>query len=195
MGRLSVLSPFPLLYSSRHWHMHLVFVVSFLSWFHKFVTTWIWAKLLHCVFRCHKLLRHFSVSACTYTCTCGVDESMGINISSYYILTFQYTTSILLRHSLLIIYEGSEGFFRCCLTSFWETSWKQLSVMGMSLRIGMRSPISLTLKPRVRITLIAASHDSLKPPVVCLGFYCLTTIRQTTRVIRNTKYSSSALDM
>lgn len=39
----------------------------------------------------------------------------------------------------------------------------QLSVVGMSLRIGMRSPVSLTLKPRVGITLIAASHDSLNP--------------------------------
>lgn len=56
--------------------------------------------------------------------------------------------------------------------SFWKTlrtKKTQLSVMGMSLRIGMWSPISLTLKPRVGITLIAASRDSLNPSVVSLG--------------------------
>lgn len=41
--------------------------------------------------------------------------------------------------------------------------------MGMSLGIGLWSPITLTLKPRVGITLIAASRDSLNPSVVSLG--------------------------
>lgn len=48
---------------------------------------------------------------------------------------------------------------------------KQLSVMGMSLRIGMWSPSSLTLKPTVRITLIAASRDSLNPQLSLWGFF------------------------
>ncbi len=56
---------------------------------------------------------------------------------------------------------------------------KQLSVMGMSVRIGLWSPISLTLTPRVGITLIAASRDSLNPQLSLWGFSSLTTIRQT----------------
>ncbi len=43
--------------------------------------------------------------------------------------------------------------------------------MGMSLRIGMWSPISLTLEPRVGITLIAASHDSLNPQLSLWVFF------------------------
>lgn len=49
----------------------------------------------------------------------------------------------------------------------------QLSVMGMSLRIWTWSAISLTLKPRVEITLIAASRDSLNPPSCLSGFFPL----------------------
>lgn len=54
--------------------------------------------------------------------------------------------------------------------------------MGMSLRIVMQSPISLTLKPRVGITLIAASHDSLNTLLSLSVFPSLTTISETARV-------------
>lgn len=59
--------------------------------------------------------------------------------------------------------------------------------MGMSLRIGMWSPISLTLKPRIGITLIAASRDFLNPQLSLWSFSSLTTIR----VIKITIYSTS----
>lgn len=72
---------------------------------------------------------------------------------------------------------------------------KQLSVMGMSLRIGMWSPSSLTLKPTVRITLIAASRDSLNPQLSLWGVFFLppflTTIRQTANAIEITKHSAT----
>ena len=68
----------------------------------------------------------------------------------------------------------------------------QLSVMGMSLRIWTRSAISLTLKPRVEITLIAASRDSLNPPQLSLWvFPSLTTIGQTAGVLKITEFSAS----
>lgn len=109
---------------------------------------------------CHRLLRH----------QCGVDESMGINISCYHLFTFlvHYVhfaqDFTVVSNNLWEVWVYDRVFFQL-LPHFLlrKKSWKQLSVMGMSLRIGMRSPISLTLKPRVGITLIAASHDSLKP--------------------------------
>lgn len=64
----------------------------------------------------------------------------------------------------------------------------QLSVMGMSLRIGMWSPISLTLKPRVGITLIAASRDSLNPSVVSLGGFFFWQL--SGRLLRLQKHSA-----
>lgn len=76
-------------------------------------------------------------------------------------------------------------FTDAALLAFEKKLKKQLNVMGMSLRIGMQSPISLTLKPRVGITLIASSHDSLNTLLSLSGFFSsLTTISQ------NAKYST-----
>lgn len=81
------------------------------------------------------------------------------------------------KHSLLRVWVVCIGdwLFSLMLSYFLlEKSWKkQLSVMGMSLRIGMWSPVSLTLKPRVGITLIAASRDSLNPQLSRWGFFLL----------------------
>lgn len=82
---------------------------------------------------------------------------------------------------------------RWCLSFFLGKKLRkktELSVMGMSLRIGMWSPISLTLKPRVGITLIAASRDSLNPSVVSLGGFFFFFWQLSGRLLRLQKHSA-----
>lgn len=83
-------------------------------------------------------------------------------VTCLYMLAVQYTLSVLLTaNSLWMVFIYDRLFIAdAALLPLWKKLNRQLSVMGMSLGIGMWSPSSLTLKPREGITLITVSCDS-----------------------------------
>lgn len=148
-----------------------------------------------CLFRFCQMCSHMSEQRCfslsvdvrgcwdsilMYTCisTCWQHSWRCMNVNHRWDVLHAPTCSLFTALCPFSSNMNLNPFFFICadaaLLPLREICWKT-SLLPWEWVWGLGSPISLTLKPRVEITLIAASHDSLNPSRLA-GFFFFSSL-------------------